>query len=149
MSENWIDDEIARHTERLKEQDGKFILVSEHQERTTGAWWGGFIWGGIAVFAACLLSIVAAHAQTVPPPSPAPSSYTFTVAPDEALSMLQSLERVNQLQALVTGERSARFDELERKLRQSAADQEKAVADAAKVKSKEEPKAKQKEEAKP
>ena len=64
-------------------------------------------------------------------PSPPPSTYTFTFTAADTDAVYAALERASQLQVLVTGERSSRFDTLETQIRQGVIDQKTAAAKAA------------------
>jgi hypothetical protein len=88
------------------------------------------------VFLAVALATAPAFAQA---PVPTPASYTFTLTPAETDALYAALERASEAQALVTGERSPRFDALMAKVLMGVNVQKAATAKAAE-KPKDEPK---------
>lgn len=124
--------------------DKPFILLAHHREEIRTAWWEGFVAGIALIFATFLIAfgilaiISPVHAQTVPTTTPLPSSYTFTFTPENTDNLYAALERASQAQALVTGDRSPRFDALEAQIRTDVLAQ-KAAAQKVAEKPKDEP----------
>lgn len=72
-------------------------------------------------------------------PTPVTPSYTFTFSGPETDLVYAALDRASQVQSLVTGERSSRFDALMIEIKQRVMEQNAATAKAAE-KPKDEPK---------
>ena len=79
------------------------------------------------LIAAALVLATPAFAQS---PPPLPASYTFTFTPEATDALYAALERASQLQVLVTGDRSPKFDALEAQIREGVQAQKMAVAKA-------------------
>lgn len=123
-------------------QGSPFILLADHHDRMRRHWWNAFMAGAFAamIFGALAVLAFPAHSQTVPPPAPLPTSYTFTFTPESTDKLYQALERASQLQAMVTGERSPGYDALEEQLRQAVTAQKATAAAKASEKPKDDPK---------
>ena len=109
-------------------------------------WWRGFIGGAFAtiIFAAIISAIFPAHSQAVPQPTPLPSSYTFTLTAQSTEAVYAALKRANEVQAMVTGETSPRYDAVITQIEHDVAAQKATAAKLA-----EKPKDEPKQEAKP